>query len=77
MKPGSFDQETAREMVGDERARVIEAKARVDADEGNYSPPEQPAARTYMDGVNAGMERVVYRTQFNKRVERNKRKAAK
>ncbi len=39
MTPGSFDAETSREMVGHERALVIEAKARVDADKGTFDPP--------------------------------------
>lgn len=43
MTQRSFDPDTSREMVGDERAREIESKARVDADagEGAYDPPNR------------------------------------
>ena len=73
MKPGSFDPETAREMVGDESARVIEAKARTDADAGVFDPPKG-AARTYWDAVQDKMRHIVYAEQHKKRTERNARK---
>ena len=76
MTPGSFDAETAREIVGDARARAIEAAARADADSGAFNlPHRRQASQTYWDGVYAEMERVVYTAQHAKRLERIKRKA--
>jgi hypothetical protein len=75
MTPGSFDSVTAREMVGDQQARIIELKARQDADANNYAPPEYGPDGTYFYKVMKEMERVVYSEQFKKRTERNKRKA--
>jgi hypothetical protein len=39
MTPQSFDIDTAKEIVGDTRMRVIEAKARQDADSGIMDKP--------------------------------------
>ena len=76
MSPGSFDAETAREIVGDSRARVIESEARADADAGVFKPLGQwSGAATYWAHVQAEMERVVYTAQHAKRLERIKRKA--
>lgn len=75
MTPGSFDPQTAREVVGDAVAREIESGARSDADRGAYSPPKW-LAQTYWDRVRASMAEVVYREQFSKRSARNARKAA-
>ena len=76
MTPGSFNAETAREIVGDARARAIEAEARADADSGAFNLPNRHhAGQTYWDGVDAEMERVVYAAQHAKRLERIKRKA--
>lgn len=71
--PGSFDHDTAREMVGDAHARVIEAKARNDADSANFDPPKLEGA-TYFAQVQAQMRIVVYTTQYHKRAARNERK---
>lgn len=73
MTPRSFDQETCREMVGDERARAIEAKAREDADSGRYSPPAK-AATSYWGQCQEDFASLVYGHQFKSRLERNARK---
>ena len=76
MTPGSFDPTTAREITGDELARSIEAKARHDADAGNFSPPTVDGA-TYWDKAQSEMRVVIYREQYAKRLARNNRKALK
>lgn len=73
MTPLGFDPKTAREVVGDSRARVIEAKARSDADAKAYDFPIG-GYETYWDGVVVSMEMVVYREQYAKRMARNERK---
>ena len=78
MTPGSFDPATAREIVGDKQARVIEADANLDADQGVIHMPAQPfSAETYWGQVENEMRIVVYKTQHAKRVARNARKAAR
>ena len=75
MIPGSFDSATAREVLGDDAARDIEAKARRDAAAGTFSPP--PVAQGgYWGSVVAAMQDVIYREQHAKRTARNARKAA-
>jgi hypothetical protein len=69
MTPKSFDIDTAKEIVGDERMRVIEAKARQDADNGIMDKPVR-AVGSYWDGVSSDMEYVVYITAHHKRMER-------
>jgi hypothetical protein len=78
MIPRSFDAVTAREAVGDERARVIEAKARADADKGRegYKPPVYDESGSYWSACQGEFERAVYRAQFSKRLARNERRAA-
>jgi hypothetical protein len=76
MTPRSFDPQTSREMVGDERARTIEAKARQDADSGIYSPPEPSGFVTYWGQAQDEFARAVYAAQWGKRKARNERKAA-
>lgn len=73
MKPGSFDPATCRELVGDERARSIEAKARADADAGILQGPS--SGGSYWDEVKHWAEYTTYLTQHKKRTERNARKA--
>lgn len=73
--PFSFDQETAREMTGDAQARLIEAKARSDADTDNFDPP-RVVGESYFDQVQAQMRYTVYVNQYTKRIERIRRKAA-
>jgi hypothetical protein len=70
MIPLSFDPQTAREMTGDEAARVIEAKARSDADAGTFDPPKWVCLRSQM-------QIVVYTDQFYRRDNRNRRKSGK
>jgi hypothetical protein len=72
MRPLSFDIDTAKEIVGDARMRVIEAKARQDADNGKMDEPEL-SGQTYWDRVTAGMEIVVYTEAFKKRMARIQR----
>ena len=72
MTPKSFDIDTAKEIVGDARMRVIEAKARQDADNGVMDKPAR-AEGNYWDGVRSGMEYVVYTTAHHKRLERIQR----
>ena len=72
MTPKSFDIDTAKEIVGDARMRVIEAKARQDADNGVMDKPAR-AGGNYWDGVRSDMEYVVYITAHHKRLERIQR----
>lgn len=76
MKVKSFDPETSREMVGDTRARTIEEKARKDADNGVWSPPEPSGFVTYWGQAQDAFATSVYTSQWNKRKARNDRKAA-
>jgi hypothetical protein len=69
MTPKSFDIDTAKEIVGDERMRKIEAKARQDADNGVIDKPAR-AGGTYWDGIRSDMEYIVYITAHHKRMER-------
>ena len=69
MTPKSFDIDTAKEIVGDERMRTIEAKARQDADNGIMDKPVR-AVGSYWDVVSSDMEYVVYITAHHKRMER-------
>ena len=68
MTPKSFDIDTCKEVVGDERMRVIEAKARQDADNG-ITEKFQPA-EGYWEKVKSIMEYVIYTTAHKKRMER-------
>jgi hypothetical protein len=68
MTPKSFDIDTAKEIVGDERMRVIEAKARQDADSGIMEKFQ--SAEAYWDMVKSIMEYVIYTTAHKKRMER-------
>jgi hypothetical protein len=72
LTPGSFDPSTAREVTGDELARVIEDKARRDADAQNYDPPFMHG-ETYWESAQSAMRAVVYREQYTKRLNRNVR----
>jgi len=69
MTPISFDIDTCKEVVGDDRMRVIEAKARQDADNG-VTQKFQPAKEAYWDKVRSIMEYVIYMTAHKKRMER-------
>jgi hypothetical protein len=72
MTPQSFDIDTCKEVVGDARMRVIEAKARQDADSGIMDKPAR-AQGTYWDVVRSDMEYIVYITAHHKRLERQQR----
>jgi hypothetical protein len=72
MTPQSFDIDTAKEIVGDARMRVIEAKARQDADSGIMDKPAR-AEGTYWDVIRSDMEYIVYTTAHHKRLERIQR----
>ena len=76
MTPRSFDVQTCREMLADQVARTIEAKARHDADYGEvaYSPPYADEPGTYWSVCQQVFAAIVYHEQFHKRLERNKRK---
>lgn len=74
MTPGSFDPTTCREMVGDERARVIEAQARADADANTYAPPTSGEKLSYWAECQLEFQRRVYINQHQRRLERNARK---
>jgi len=76
MTPKSFDIDTAKEVVGDERLRKIEAKARQDADNGVMDAPIREKG-TYWDGVRSDMDYVVYTTAYHKRLERIERMKAR
>jgi len=74
MTPKSFDIDTAKEIVGDARMRVIEAKARQDADNGaGYGMAHVKAEVGYWDRVVQSMELVVYDAAYRKRLERIQR----
>jgi len=68
MTPKSFDIDTCKEVIGDERMRTIEAKARQDADNG-IMEKFQPA-EGYWASVCSFMEYVIYKTAHKKRMER-------
>jgi hypothetical protein len=68
--PKSFDIDTAKEMLGDARMRVVEAKARADADAGVSDAPKRDNSAPYWDRVVHDMEFVVYGTTHRKRLER-------
>ena len=68
MTPNSFDIDTCKEVIGDERMRVIEAKARQDADNGIMEKFQ--LAEAYWDKVKSIMEYVIYTTTHKKRMER-------
>lgn len=72
MTPGKFDIATAREYIGDDVARTIEAAARADAEADRFAPPPGPLS-TYSDGVLTEMMRVVYAEQHRKRTARLQR----
>ncbi len=80
MTPGAFDAVTSRELVGDARARQIEAQAREHADTADlddpgaaYSAP-RTASKTYWDEVRANADQATYYAAFQRRIERRKRK---
>ena len=73
MIPGSFDKVTAREVIGDGFSRIIEEKARQDADSETFNPPTIVEG-TYWEQVQNEMRFTIYIEQYMKRLERNARK---
>ena len=70
----SYDIDTAKEIVGDARMRVIEAKARQDADNGVRDGMAHMETEVgYWDRVVQSMELVVYDAAYRKRLERIQR----
>jgi hypothetical protein len=69
MTPKSFDIDTCKEVIGDERMRIIEAKARQDADSGILEK-FQPTKGSYWADVKSIMEYVIYTNAHKKRMER-------
>ena len=70
----SYDIDTAKEIVGDARMRVIEAKARQDADNGVRDGMAHIEPKVgYWDRVLQSMELVVYDATYRKRLERIQR----
>lgn len=74
MTPNSFDLENCKEMIGDERLRQVEAKARADAETGIYAPFPHVFV-TYMGKVKEDMEDIVYAAAYKKRLERLERQS--
>ena len=74
MNPGSFDIETCRKVVGDERVRVIESMARELADQGLPLPPDKPQVATYWGQSKEWMERIIAVHTHHHRIERLARK---
>ncbi|MBC7603279.1 MAG: hypothetical protein H7255_11560 [Ramlibacter sp.] len=76
MTPMSFDIETARDVVGEDKARILESTARLDADAGVFNLPVAAFDEAvYWGAVKNEMQRIVYAAQHTKRVARNTRKA--
>jgi hypothetical protein len=74
MTPNSYDIDTAKEIVGDARMRIIEAKARQDADNGVRDGMAHVKREVgYWDRVVQSMELVVYDAAYRKRLERIQR----
>jgi hypothetical protein len=83
MTPGGFDPVTCRELIGDQRARIVEASARAHADAADienpgasYRPPTALADSSYWTGVISEAERILYFSTFQRRLERMRRKAS-
>ena len=82
MTPGSFDVSTAREMVGDDRARELEAKASAAADSGVSFFQSYFGAGIalspdggYQHRMRASFEQIVFKTAHEKRAARIQRMA--
>lgn len=79
MIPGSFDIDTAKEVLGDSVVREIEAAARAAAERGEPLIPFELTGATYWDRVLSAMRHVVWAAAHDRRVARMARikKAAK
>ena len=69
-KPWSFDIDTSKEVVGDERVRLLEQKARIDAEKSEYLPPAARIFKTYWDECWHEFELSVYTHAYQKRLFR-------
>lgn len=76
MTPGSFDPDTCRSVVGDARARDLEADARATAESGAPLVRPPSSATSYWGAVQEEMEWRVRVQAHAKRTERIARKAA-
>lgn len=76
MIPKSFDLDTCKEVVGDDRLRFVEGKARKDAERGIYEPLPHTFV-TYWGQVREDMEDIVYTAAYQKRLARLARQAAR
>lgn len=80
MAPGSFDLKSAKEVIGDDRMRTVEAMARADADRADLSAPFETARlideapTSYWGQVREKCSRVVYHDAFFTRICRRERK---
>lgn len=75
MTPRSFDSETCRELVGDERARQIEAQGRSKAEQGIELVRPPTSAITYWGMVQEDAAFIVECDAYRKRKDRMARKA--
>lgn len=78
MKPGQYDLETAKEMVGDFRVRAIEKDARDAAEDNRDCPLDgvlRSAGNTYFDTVMLEMECRIWHAAHQKRKDRLERMA--
>ena len=74
MKAGSFDLDTCKEVVGDERCRTIESDARAAADTGRVEPLFKiPGGEEYFAKVQREMEKIIWLMAYQKRAERIRR----
>lgn len=73
MTPGSFDVETCREMIGHEPSKVIEAKARADAEKMTYDPPKLRAGHTFWGQCQDNFAFSLYYDAYTRRLEKKAR----
>lgn len=76
MTPKSFDLTTCKEVIGDERLRIVEAKARADAENGIFAPIPH-SFTTHWGKVREDMEDIVYGAAHKKRIKRLERQATR
>jgi len=69
MTPKEFDIHTSKELTGNTAMRLIEDKARSDAEKGTYEPPPKVTG-TYWDQVQDSARLMVYFQAYKKRKDR-------
>lgn len=69
------DSPTPRQVIGEGSARVIEAKARADADAKEFAFKPRIAGDSWVVQWIASMEQIIYCRQYQSRLMRNERKA--